>query len=63
MESSILSLQQASQYLGVSQAALRAWKRGGKGPVFFRAGKLLRFRRSDLDLWIEGQLVKPKQTQ
>jgi excisionase family DNA binding protein len=63
MELSNLSLQQASEYLGVSQAALRAWKRVGKGPVFFRAGKLLRFRRSDLDLWIQERLVKPKRTQ
>ena len=63
MDSNVLSLQQASQYLGVSQAALRTWKRDGKGPVFFRAGKLLRFRKSDLDQWIQKRLVEPKQTQ
>jgi hypothetical protein len=40
----VLSLEQASQYLGVSQAAIRTWKRNGKAPAFFRAGKLLRFR-------------------
>lgn len=53
MESNVLSLEQTSRYLGVSQAALRTWKRDGKGPAFFRAGKLLRFRKSDLDLWIQ----------
>ena len=62
-EQNALSLQQASQYLGVSQAALRAWKRDGRGPAFFRAGKLLRFRKSDLDLWIQQRLVDPKQKQ
>ena len=59
-ETSALSLQQASCYLGVSQAALRTWKREGKGPTFFRAGKLLKFRKCDLDAWIETRLVKPE---
>ncbi|MGO9518114.1 MAG: helix-turn-helix domain-containing protein [Candidatus Korobacteraceae bacterium] len=58
-ESNALSLQQASQYIGVSQAALCTWKRDGKGPAFFRAGKLLKFRKTDLDAWIEARLVKP----
>ena len=60
-DSNALSLEEASQYIGVSQAALRTWKRDGKGPVFFRAGKLLRFRKCDLDNWIESRLVNPKQ--
>ena len=59
----VLSLEQASQYLGVSQAAIRTWKRNGKAPAFFRAGKLLRFRKRDLDKWIEARLVSPDQKQ
>lgn len=62
-EVNALSLQQASQYIGVSQAAMRTWKRDGTGPAFFRAGKLLKFRKCDLDAWIEVRLVKPKQKQ
>ena len=59
-EANTLSLQQASQYIGVSSAALRSWKREGKGPSFFRAGKLLKYRKCDVDAWIEAQLVEPK---
>jgi excisionase family DNA binding protein len=62
MESSAFSLRTASQYLGVSQAALRTWKRQGHGPAYFRAGKLLRYRKSDLDAWIEARRVCPEQT-
>jgi predicted DNA-binding transcriptional regulator AlpA len=62
LENNALSLEKASQYIGVSQAALRTWKRDGTGPVFFRAGKLLRFRKCDLDRWIESRLVNPGQT-
>ena len=61
MESNALSLKKASEYIGVSQGALRAWKRDGKGPAFFRAGKLLRYRRADLEAWIQSRLVDPEQ--
>jgi predicted DNA-binding transcriptional regulator AlpA len=47
----------AAGYLGVSEAALRLWRSDGRGPRYFRAGeKLIRYRRSDLDLWIEARL-------
>jgi excisionase family DNA binding protein len=57
METTVLDLSGASEYLKISEATLRAWKRQGKGPTYFRAGKLLRYRRSDLDLWIEKHSV------
>jgi excisionase family DNA binding protein len=49
--------QQAAKYLGVSEAALRLWRSRGEGPRHFKAGeKLIRYRRSDLDAWIESRL-------
>jgi excisionase family DNA binding protein len=59
MEKSVYGLDEASNYLGVSQATLRAWKRQGRGPTYFRAGKLLRYRRADLEAWIRARLVVP----
>jgi predicted DNA-binding transcriptional regulator AlpA len=51
---------EAARYLGVSGAALRLWRSEGKGPRFFRAGeKLVRYRRIDLDFWIEARLSAP----
>jgi predicted DNA-binding transcriptional regulator AlpA len=48
---------QAARYLGLSQAVLRLWRSGSKGPRYFRAGqKLVRYRRTDLDSWIEARL-------
>lgn len=47
----------ASRYLGVSAATLRFWRKNGEGPRFFRAGdRLVRYRRVDLDSWIESRL-------
>ena len=51
---------QAAKYLGISEGALRLWRAEGKGPRYFRAGeKLVRYRRSDLDAWIEARLSAP----
>lgn len=50
----------AARYIGVSDAVLRLWRSQGKGPRFYRAGeKLIRYRRADLDAWIEARLSAP----
>lgn len=52
-----LTPKKAASYLGISEAALRLWRSRGEGPRFFRAGeKLVRYRRADLDAWIESRL-------
>lgn len=52
-----LTPREAAKYLRVSEAALRLWRSRGEGPLYFRAGpKLVRYRRIDLDLWIEERL-------
>jgi len=52
-----LTSKKAAGYLGISEAVLRLWRSEGRGPRFFRAGeKLIRYRRSDLDAWIESRL-------
>jgi excisionase family DNA binding protein len=51
---------QAARYIGVTESTLRLWRSQGEGPCYFRAGeKLIRYRRADLDLWIEARLSKP----
>lgn len=56
MEKRGITTHEASEYLGCSAAALRAWRRSGAGPRFFRAGRLIRYRRQDLDEWIRLNL-------
>jgi excisionase family DNA binding protein len=49
----------AARYLGVSAATLRFWRANGEGPRFFHAGeRLVRYRRIDLNKWIESRLSK-----
>jgi excisionase family DNA binding protein len=59
-QESTLTPLKAARYLGISEAALRLWRSEGKGPRHFRAGeKLVRYRRADLDAWIEERLSAP----
>jgi excisionase family DNA binding protein len=53
----IFTTAQAARYLGVSEATLRFWRANGEGPKYFRAGdRLIRYRRVDLDKYIESRL-------
>lgn len=54
---------QAAKYLGPSEATLRLWRSQDKGPRYYRAGKLIRYRRADLDAWIEARLSAPTATE
>ena len=48
-----LTLGQAAKYLGVAQSTIRKWSDVGKVPAFYTPGGHRRFRRSDLDVFLE----------
>lgn len=59
LESTLTPLK-AAKYLGISEASLRLWRSESRGPRYFKAGlKLIRYRRADLDGWIEARLSAP----
>lgn len=51
-----MGVAQAADYLGVAKSTLYTWRtrRPGFGPRAVKAGGALRYRRSDLDAWIEA---------
>jgi predicted DNA-binding transcriptional regulator AlpA len=52
-----LTEREAAKYVGVSPAVFRLWRAASTGPIYYRAGsKLIRYRRRDLDEWIESRL-------
>ena len=46
---------QAAAYLGLSPSGLRKKRIRGQGPRYARLGRLIRYRLSWLDEWIERQ--------
>jgi excisionase family DNA binding protein len=46
-------------YLGVAVRTVEDWRYRGTGPAFVRCGRQIRYRRADVDSWIESQRVEP----
>ena len=57
-----LTLGQAAKYLGVAQSTIRRWSDTGRVPAFYTPGGHRRYRRMDLDAFLErsGPGGKPK---
>src|SRR6266545_4203299 len=52
-ESDWLTLGQAAKFLGVAQSTIRKWSDVGRVPAFYTPGGHRRYRRADLDLFLE----------
>jgi excisionase family DNA binding protein len=48
-----LSIRELAEQLGVSVQTLYDLRSQGRGPVGFRVGRQLRFRRSEIDSWLQ----------
>src|SRR5438046_7900335 len=57
-----LTLGQAAKYLGVAQSTIRKWSDNGRVPAFYTPGGHRRYRRADLETFLErsGPGGKPK---
>jgi excisionase family DNA binding protein len=52
-EADWLTLGQAAKYIGVAQSTIRKWSDQGRVPAFYTPGGHRRYRRSDLDNFLE----------
>jgi excisionase family DNA binding protein len=55
MTAVLLTQQQLADELQVSLRTLERWRQEGTGPAFIRVGRSPRYRRSDVDAWLERQ--------
>jgi predicted site-specific integrase-resolvase len=44
-----------TQQLKVSLRTLERWRQQGTGPAFIRVGRFPRYRRSDVNAWLDQQ--------
>jgi excisionase family DNA binding protein len=52
----LLTNEQAAAVLGVSPHTLNVWRSCGRYSLpFLRIGKLIRYRRADLDAWMDSR--------
>lgn len=61
-DSEWLTLGQAARFLGVAQSTIRKWSDNGRVPAFYTPGGHRRYRRSDLEAFLDrsGPGGKPK---
>jgi excisionase family DNA binding protein len=50
----LLSVAEVASYLGVPVKTLYQWRHKGVGPRAMRVGRHLRYRRSEVDRWLDG---------
>lgn len=56
---SLLNLEEAADYLTLKPAQLKKIRRAGDGPPeVWLSERVLRFRKQDLDLWIQSRVER-----
>jgi excisionase family DNA binding protein len=57
----VMTRREASEYLRMSESALAQMAHRKTGPRMVRfSGRAVRYRKSDLDAWIEASVVEPE---
>jgi len=57
MIGNLMTVPEVATYLGVPVATVYAWNSRGLGPRRFHVGKYVRYRRSDVDTWLDLQVA------
>lgn len=52
----LLTAEELADFLDVPIKTLYAWRHRGEGPIGFRVGRHIRYRRVDVELWIEDRI-------
>ena len=52
----LLTVEDLAEYFEVPVATVYAWRHRRQGPTGFRVGRHLRFRRSDVERWIDERI-------
>jgi len=54
----ILNTKEAAEYVRLSKPTLERFRISGYGPVFLKLGGAVRYRREDLDSWLESRVAR-----
>lgn len=54
----LLSTEEAAEYLGTKPHTLEIWRAVGRyGIPYIKVGRLVKYRRADLDAWLASRMV------
>ena len=53
----LLTTRQVSALWGLAEITLRVWRLKGDGPRFLKLGRNVRYRRGDIEAWLQAHSV------
>jgi excisionase family DNA binding protein len=54
----VLNTRETAEYLRLSKPTLERFRISGEGPSFCKLGGAVRYRKDDLDAWLESRRVR-----
>ena len=57
----LLTVEEVAEWLAVPVGTVYAWRYRSTGPASYKVGRHVRFRRADVDRWLEDQRTEPIQ--
>jgi hypothetical protein len=51
-----------AEYIDKPPKTLAQWRYLGKGPRYIRCGNTIRYRKTDVDAWLDENTVEPKRS-
>lgn len=57
MTTDVLTTEEAARYVRLGKPTLERFRLTGEGPRYAKLGGAVRYRRADLDQWLESRLV------
>jgi excisionase family DNA binding protein len=60
MAESLLTPQELANFLGIPVKTIYQWRTLSRGPRGIRVGKHLRYRRADVETWLDPQADTPQ---
>ena len=54
---------ETADYLRISPATLKAWRRHKRGQVYLKLGRAIRYDKEALDAWLDASAVAPGASQ
>jgi excisionase family DNA binding protein len=56
-ETERMSTVEAAKYLQLKPSTLEVWRFNNKGPAYLKVGRLVQYRKADLEQWINSRQV------
>jgi excisionase family DNA binding protein len=56
-----MTIAELAHYLGVSVNTIYEWNSVGSGPAYYRVGRYVRYKKEDVEAWLEGRRVPSAQ--